>query len=178
MYNQLKKVHLSFIILLLPSVCSAGAPSMPFIEIVYVVYALLGVFYLGVAALIIKILVLFLKSLSKCLDNCDEHATMSSNLVWLNLIPFFNFAWMIYTVIKVSESIEKKFEASGAKDPSKGAKLIGLIYSISIVTVPFIGITIITLLGFICWFFYWLKIRAYNKSIPELQEPSSLLSAE
>ena len=56
---------------------------------------------------------------------------------------------MIHTVIKVIEFIEKKFKGSGAQDPGKGANLIGLAYSISIVTIPFIGFTIVELVGFI-----------------------------
>ena len=169
MCNHLNKAHSSLlVILLLPSFCSAAAPSMPFIEIVYVIVALYYIFAILVVAIFIAMQVKFLISLSKVLEKCDEHATMPSNFVWFNLIPIFNFGWMIYTVVKVSESIEKKLEASGAQVPSKGAKVTGLVYSISLAIAPFVGFSAIVAL--ISWIIYWAKVNGYNKSIPVLQE--------
>jgi len=161
MNNYPSKAHFILIMtLLIPSICSAAGLSLPFMEII--VYLASAVAILVAIALIITH-VFFLSSISEVLYNCDEQSAMPSSFVWFNLIPIFNFFWMIYTVIKVSESIEKKFEAEGVPDPSKGAKIIGLTYSISMIIVPFIAVA--SVVALISWFTYWAKIRACNKAI-------------
>ena len=67
MYNLREAYFSLFIILTLPSVCSAEGPSMPFMELILVVFVLQGLGFLLVATLIIKALMFFLKSLSRCL---------------------------------------------------------------------------------------------------------------
>ena len=64
--------------------------------------------------------------------------------------------------------LQKKLEASGAQDPIKGAKVTGLVYSISIAIAPFVAYSAI--LALIFWIIYWGKADGYNKSIPEVQE--------
>ena len=88
MCNHLNKAHSSLlVILLLPSFCSAAAPSMPFSEIIYVMTGLFYILAILAAVIFIAMQVTFLISLSKVLEKCDEHATMPSKFVWFNLIP-------------------------------------------------------------------------------------------
>ena len=168
MFNQLNKAFFcSFVILFLPSLCLAEAPNLMFSDIVIWTGSFFVSIFLIVAGLLtISVLAFFLLSLSKLLKKCDKYATMSPSLVWLNLIPIFNFGWMIYTVIKISESIGKKFEAHGVQDPNKGAKVPGLVYSISFVTAPFVAFT--AMVGLIFWIMYWVKIINYNKRLSEM----------
>ena len=164
MFNQLNKaLFCSFVILFLPSLCFAEAPNIMFLDILAGTFF---VFLIVAGSITTSILVFFLLSLSKLIKNCDKYATMSPGLVWLNLIPIFNFGWMIYTVIKISESIGKKFEAHGVQDPNKGAKVTGLVYSISFVTAPFVAFTAVV--GLIFWIMYWVKITNYNKRLSEM----------
>jgi len=117
------------------------------------------------------ILTLFLFSMFKTLKNCGEHATMQPGLAFLNLIPLFNFAWLIYSVIKVSESINKKFSAHGLVDQGEGGKTIGLVFSISNVAaliIPFVG-----LVSFVCWIIYWVKLSGYNSTLPQMSDASA-----
>ena len=168
MFNQLNKaLFCSFVILFLPSLCLAEAPNIMFLDILVGPVSIFILIFLIVAGLITtSVLVLFLLSLSKLLKNCDKYATMSPGLVWLNLIPIFNFGWMIYTVIKISESIGKKFEAHGVQNPDNGAKVTGLVYSISFAMAPFVVFTAVV--GLIFWIMYWVKITKYNKNLPEM----------
>ncbi|NVJ49724.1 MAG: hypothetical protein HWE13_09175 [Gammaproteobacteria bacterium] len=131
----------------------------------------LGMFAFIIIAVIIAIFCLFLYSLHKALDNAGaENRDMSPGLVWLNLIPIFNWGWMIYTVIKVAEAISKKHAAHGVADPGNGGKTIGLVYSISILCglIPVLGL-IAPLVTLITWIIYWVKISGYNTTMPQLQ---------
>ena len=162
MYNRLNTVLLSSVLILfLPSVCVAVTPGdLAWLEKFFWMFtAVLIILTIGFIAL----LVMFLMNLSKLLKTCGEHATISPNLIWLNLVPIVNAGWMIYTVIKASESIERSFEANGSQDPGKGAKLVGIIFSISFAIAPFIPVMIPVCL--ITWIIYWSKISSYNKNI-------------
>ena len=162
MYNRLNTALLSpVLILFIPSVCAAVSPGTlaPLAKLYWVFIAVLIILGIGLIAL----LVIFLMNLSKLLKTCGEHAAMSPNLVWLNLVPIVNFGWMIYTVIKVSESIERSFQANGSQDPGKGAKITGIIFAINFAIAPFIHVLIPVCL--ITLMIYWSKISRYNKNI-------------
>jgi len=167
MYHQLNRALLSVVTLLLPAICVAVTPGdlkgpMQFFMWVF------GAFVYMIVIPIITAHVLFLMNISKLLKSCDEHATMPSSLVWLNLIPIFNFAWMIYTVLKVSESIERAFKANGSQDINKGAKVAGLIYSISVAIAPFSNF-VIAVIALVFWIVYWDKISGYSYSLSVMQ---------
>ncbi|WMS86662.1 hypothetical protein [Pleionea litopenaei] len=133
--------------------------------------ASLGAVFFVILAVFIAIFCLFLYSLHKVLANAgEENRGMQPGLVWLNLIPVFNWGWMIYTVIKVAEAINNKHKAHGITDPGNGAKTVGLIYSISVLCglIPIIGI-IAPFVALISWIIYWVKISGYNSSLPQLQ---------
>ena len=119
MYNRLNTALLasSYTIYIICMRLSPGTLA-PLAKLYWVFIAVLIILGIGLIAL----LVIFLMNLSKLLKSCGEHAAMSPNLVWLNLVPIVNAGWMIYTVIKVSESIEKSFRANGSQDPGKGAR--------------------------------------------------------
>ncbi len=163
MYNRLNTVLLSSVLILfVPSVSGATVASEylgPLVNVFWILVAVLIILNIGLIALV----VIFLMNLSRLLKTCGEQATTSPNLVWLNLVPVFNFGWMIYTVIKVSESIERSFEANGSQDPGKGARLTGIIFSISFAIAPFIPVAIPVCL--ISWMIYWSKINSYNMAL-------------
>ena len=168
MYNRLNTALLSSVLILfVPSVCVAVSPGTlaPLAKLFWVFIAVLIILGIGLIAL----LVIFLMNLSKLLKTCGEHAAMSPNLIWLNLVPIVNSGWMIYTVIKVSESIERSFKAHRSQDPGKGAKITGIIFSISFAIAPFIHVVIPVCL--ITLMIYWSKISRYNKDISAFYLP-------
>lgn len=136
----------------------------------YAAFAVIGGFILVFFLVFLVIFIFFLLSLQKALNlTGEENREMSPGLVWLNLIPIFNLGWMVYTVIKVSEAINKKHLAHNVVDPSQGSKMIGLLYAIAIICsiIPFIG-GLFGLAGLVLFIIYWINIANYNKAMTQM----------
>jgi hypothetical protein len=122
-----------------------------------------------IASLIV--LIFFLLSLQKNLNAISEsNRTMNPPMVWLNLIPLFNWGWMIYTAIKISESLEKELTARNISFDAKPAYALGLTFSIMNATgilwswIPILGLLIaIGLL--VVWIMYWVQISKFTKQL-------------
>jgi len=131
--------------------------------------AILGIVVVFLLAFLI-VMIFFLISLQKALTlSGAENRDMSPGLVWLNLIPVFNLGWMIYTVLKVSEAISKKYTAHNVPNPTEGAKTNGLVYSICSICslIPFLG-GFIALVGLVFFIIYWVNIAGFNKAMQEM----------
>jgi hypothetical protein len=102
---------------------------------------------------------LFLLAVSRALAACDaRNRTLEPGMVWLNLIPIFNLAWMFVTVIRVSESLKNEFRARGLHrrdDTYAHALGIGMCLSPLAGLMPFLIVTII----------YWVKIAEYTRRL-------------
>ena len=121
---------------------------------------------LGLELLIIIIIgiavvpfVFFLINLSKTIQACStENQMMNPGHVWLNFIPLFSLGWIIYTVIKVNESLEKEYLSRGKDiEKLKGAKGVGLAFGICCPCSIIPGVSIGAIVLFII---YWVK--TYN----------------
>lgn len=136
----------------------------------YAAFALLGGFVLVFLLVFLVIMIFFLLSLQKALTLAGaENREMSPGLVWLNLIPIFNLGWMVYTVLKISEAVSKKYAAHNVPNPSEGAKTLGLLYSISSICsiIPFLG-GLFALAALVLFIIYWIKVAEFNKAMPEM----------
>jgi hypothetical protein len=116
----------------------------------------IGIF--GVVMLVLQIL--FLMSLSKCLAAVSSrNRKMEPGQVWLNLIPFFNYVWLILTILRVSESLENEYESRGLRGDGDFGKMMGIMYYVSMF-VCFCVTPILLIL-------YWMKIAGYTKALTE-----------
>ena len=121
---------------------------------------------------VLAIAILFILNLQKTLAACSqENRAMEPGLVWLTLIPLFNLFWMIWTVIKIRDSLQKEYEARSLDTTEvTNTYNIGLTYGVlaasGIITqfIPFIGIlaSIATLVFFIM---YWVKTSGCRKTL-------------
>ena len=118
----------------------------------------------------LTVLILFLLNLQKTLNACSqENQAMVPGLVWLNLIPLFSMFWMIWTVIKIRDSLQKEYEARSLDTTEvTNTYNMGLVYGILSVGglifqfFPVIGIVspIATLVFMIL---YWVKTSECRK---------------
>ncbi|GMQ92055.1 MAG: hypothetical protein BMS9Abin11_1372 [Gammaproteobacteria bacterium] len=130
-----------------------------------------GVFMIVIVLAMIIAVIFFLLSLQKNLNAISEsNRTMNPPMVWLNLIPLFNWGWMIYTAIKISESLEKEMTARNISFDAKPAYVLGLTFSIMNATgilwswIPILGLLIaIGLL--VVWIMYWVQISKFTKQL-------------
>jgi hypothetical protein len=121
---------------------------------------------------LLTVAILFILNLQKTLAACSqENRAMEPGLVWLALIPLFNLFWIIWTVIKIRDSLQKEYEARSLDTTEvTNTYNIGLTYGVlaasGIITqfIPFIGIlaSIATLVFFIM---YWVKTSGCRKTL-------------
>ena len=138
------------------------------------------------AAVGIVIGVLFLLNLMRLLEAVQpQNRAMSPGLVWLNFIPIFGQGWMIYTVLKIKESVQRENASRwGAPIAEGNTHTVGLVYAIlGAVGLVFSfgryasqGLSVfsgvIALAGLITWIMYWVKtsglrtqlVRTANRS--------------
>lgn len=115
--------------------------------------------------------IFFLLSLQKNLNAISEsNRTMNPPMVWLNLIPLFNWGWMVYTTIKISESLEKELTTRNISFDAKPAYTLGLTFSIMNATgilwswIPFLGLLIAIGL-IVVWIMYWVQVSKFTKQL-------------
>lgn len=131
--------------------------------------------FLLIGVLIISIIIariFYILTLRKALLQCSiENRAMSPGLVWLLLIPIFNFIWNFIVVINIANSLHAEFKKRGiTTDPYPG-KNIGLAYSImeALAIIPVLGL-ITEIPGIICWIVYWVTISNYSNRLLNKQE--------
>ena len=126
---------------------------------------------------LVIIWVLYLGTLQRVLSRCStECRTLSPGLVWLELIPLFNFFWSFILVISISRSLGNEFTKRGIVESPNPGQGVGLAMAICAVLsiIPFLGV-VIGIAGFICWIVYWVKIAGYSSkiAIPQSAQPTT-----
>jgi hypothetical protein len=129
----------------------------------------------------IVIEVLFLLNLQRLLEAVQpQNREMSAGLVWLNLIPVFNLGWMIYTVIKIKDSVGRENANLRGLINEGNTHTVGLVYSI-LTAASFVfsfagrysarGVSgfagLISIAVLVTWIMYWVKT---NRLKNELQQ--------
>jgi cbb3-type cytochrome oxidase subunit 3 len=115
-----------------------------------------------------------------------QNRVMQPGIVWLQLIPLFNFVWQFVVVTHVADSIKKElssntFSFEAVPDIQPHPKEIRPTYSFGIAYctlyicsllpflrgIPLIGLLVI--LGFfVCWIIYWIHLTGYKKQIEQM----------
>ena len=107
---------------------------------------------LGIVGLVL--LILMITTWKNTLESISErNREMSPGQAWLNLIPCFNLIWIILTVIKVSNSLQKEYDDRGIRSDGDFARGSGITYYL---TTLFCGP-----IGWIFLFIYRGKLNGY-----------------
>ena len=161
---------------------NAGLP--PGMMEVIIVAAAIGI------AIGILINVLFLLNLHKTLKAVREpNREMSPGMVWLNLIPVFNYVWAIIMVQRIGNSLEREYEARGRRTADEGfgrtagtiwawGAVVSLVITIVQYALQFADMMIpsmlVSLLGMpisiallVCFILYWVQTYQYRKRLAE-----------
>lgn len=136
--------------------------------------SLLGAGFLGGTLFVVTLVsvgvvlipfIFWLVSMQKALRRCSpESRKMSPGLVWLMLIPAFNYVWIYFVVIQVSNSVKAEFEKRGIKQtpPSLGLGVTLCIFVSSIV-IPFVGWFVSVPVAIILGIVYWVQVASRSK---------------
>lgn len=113
----------------------------------------------------------FILTLRRAILLCSPKSrTLSPNLVWLLIIPFFTFLWEFVVVVKLAESLHNEFLKRGIEADKAPGKTIGLAASILIVVamIPYRYFDLLVVAGLpavICWIIYWVKIWRFSNRL-------------
>jgi len=125
-----------------------------------------------ILAVFIAVKVLFLWSLYKNLKNISpNNRKMEPGMVWLNLIPCFSLAWIIYTVIKIRDSNELEFKENNLKSNFDLNFGVGIAYAVLdiISAIPYAGI-LTGIPGLVCWIIYWVTLSNMTAALTEAKK--------
>lgn len=129
------------------------------------------IFFLGYLALVIAYL-LTLQNTLKAISPANRKT--EPGMVWLLLIPGFNFVWNFILAKKIAFSLEKEFADLGEKMDSSPLYNLGVfssvMYIVTIVAkyIPMGGVFLIVA-GLIVWIMYWKKIAEYKKALKTIK---------
>lgn len=129
------------------------------------------IFFLGYLALVIAYL-LALQNTLKAVSPANRKT--EPGMVWLLLIPGFNFVWNFILAKKIAFSLEKEFSNLGEKMDGRPLYTLGVfssvMYIVTIVAkyIPMGGVFLIVA-GMIVWIMYWKKIAEYKKALKAIK---------
>lgn len=130
---------------------------------------ILGMVGVGVSCIPV---IFYLITLQKALSRCSlQNRTLSSGLVWLQLIPVFNLVWHFVLVINIAKSLHAELKMRNILEepnPGQGVGLAMCILSV-ISIIPYLGI-LTGIAAFICWIIYWVKIAEISSKIGRFKE--------
>lgn len=120
--------------------------------------------YLGLAIAYLLTLQNTLKAIS------PANRQTEPGMVWLMLIPVFNFVWNFILAKKIAFSLEKEFTDLGEKMDGRPLYNLGafcsVMYIVTLVAhyIPMGGVFLVVA-GLIVWIMYWKKINEYKKAL-------------
>lgn len=131
-------------------------------SVFFILFGLVGI--LGVLA----VAVFFMLNLQKTIASCSrENQAMDPAMVWLLLIPLFNFYWLFHVVMKIRDSLTKEYQARSLDLAEVNESYnIGLWYAIvsCISIVPILG-WIASIAGIVLFIMYWIKTAEIRKKL-------------
>jgi hypothetical protein len=117
----------------------------------------------------IVVAVMFYLTLSRALQQCSpRNRLMEPGMVWLNFIPCFNFVWIFFTVIRVSDSLRNEFEDRGMRVDGDCGKGIGITYAVlkAVSIIPLVNY-VSSWAALVFLIIYWVKIAGLSKQLQE-----------
>jgi ribosomal protein L32 len=139
--------------------------------------------FLVILLISILIQVLFLLNLRNLLKSVSpQNRAMNPNLVWLNFIPFFNYAWMVYTVVKIRDSVAAELRSRGlpaGKDPAYG---VGMGYAVLSIVGAVLGWAtpggfgaglaafggVMGIASLVLWILYWIRTSRLKNQLQQM----------
>ena len=127
----------------------------------------IGLFFVIWAAVLIVPTIFFILTQQRALSKCAPmNQSMSPGLVWLQIIPFFNFIWQFFVVSALANSLGREFRARGIQEEERPGQGVGLAMCITrvCVIIPILGI-ISLIASVVLWIIYWVKIAEFSRKL-------------
>lgn len=132
----------------------------------------MSIFVVGVFVAVIFLLVplvFYIMTLQKTLNRCaPENRAIQPAMLWLLLVPCFNFVWHFFVVLKLAQTLGAEFQKRGLPGSPAPGKTLGLIMCafmcLSGIPLHFLR-PLAGLAGLVCWILYWVKIAGLSKQL-------------
>lgn len=120
----------------------------------------------GVFAVYLLIRILFLRMLHRCLSRIHpRNRRMQPAMVWLDLVPLFNYVWGFIIVNRVADSLDDEFyDRRIRRNPDDFGKSIGIACNVCLVIWMW-ACSVLLIPGLILWIIYWVKIARCSSDL-------------
>jgi hypothetical protein len=125
---------------------------------------ILLVVYGGIFLVYYLVKIFFLLTLSSTLGQCHRrNRAMQPGMVWLNLIPLFDYVWQFVTVSRLSQSLKDEFRDRGRRSHDDFGQGLGIATCCLMLFGLCCGLAGIA--AIICGIMYWVKIAGYKRQL-------------
>jgi hypothetical protein len=132
-----------------------------------VIFGTMLIVMLIACAIMLVPAIFYMLTLQKALNRCSpENRAMAPGLVWLMLIPVFDFVWHFIIVLNLAKSLGAEFSKRGISEEPTPGKTLGLVMCILACCgfIPLLGVPC-SLGAFVCWIIYWVKIAGFSNKL-------------
>ena len=124
-----------------------------------VVLVMLGAMYVP--------LIFYILSLQKAIEAVDiPFRSSSPGLVWLLLIPLFNFIWIFFLVVWISKGYEKMWEHQRLSVQTSAGFGVGIAYGVCWVLCLIPGLNLLAVIpSLVLWILHWVQVSQARKLV-------------
>jgi len=89
----------------------------------------------------------------------DQYRSIAPSLVWLLLIPIFNFIWIFFLIVYLRDGYKKMWENNRLTKQTTAGFGVGVAYAVcwALCMVPGLNI-VIWLPALVLWILYWVQV--------------------
>lgn len=129
------------------------------------------------AAIGLTIAIFYFLNLQNTLKQCaPQNRKMEPAMVWLALIPLFNYYWHFRIAADIADSLAAEYRMRGLPlTEERPGYNVGMAYAILSCCgiLSWVGVPVLPqlagLAAFICWIIYWVRMAGYKRELSQHQ---------
>ena len=112
-------------------------------------------------------LIFYILTLQRALDAVDPSLRpVAPGLVWLLLIPIFNFIWIFFLVVWITRGFEKMWQSQRLTAQTSAGFGVGIAYSVCWVLCLLPGLNLLLIIpSLVLWILHWVQVSQARKLV-------------
>jgi len=112
-------------------------------------------------------LIFYILTLQRALDAVDPPLRpVAPGLVWLLLIPLFNFIWIFFLVVWITKGFEKMWQSQRLTAQTSAGFGVGIAYSVCWVLCLVPGLNLLLVIpSLVLWILHWVQVSQAKKLV-------------
>ena len=125
----------------------------------FVVMVLCGLIYIP--------LIFYILTLQRALEAVDQTMRpVAPGLVWLLLIPLFNFIWIFFLVVWITKGFEKMWQAGRLTTQTSAGFGVGIAYGVCWALCLIPGLNLLLMIpALVLWILHWVQVHQARKLV-------------